>query len=208
MVTDFDPYWKWLGIPPEEQPPDHYQLLGIQRFEEDEDVIENAAVRQMAHVRTFQGGEYAELSQQLLNELSAVRVCLLNEDQKQAYDTQLEMHLPIEPLVQTEVPMATPVPAPVSAPPAQQVAPAAPQVGSMPANRTRRRSRRRRQQRSARESQLAWTLVLVSIITLLIAVALGVFLFRRGESNDEDKQALIQSLSIDNTGEKWHPNEF
>ena len=24
-----DPYHVWLGIPPEEQPPNHYRLLGI-----------------------------------------------------------------------------------------------------------------------------------------------------------------------------------
>ena len=56
---ELDPYWKWLGIPPDQQPPDHYALLGIARFETDEDVIENAAVRQMNHVRSFQGGQHA-----------------------------------------------------------------------------------------------------------------------------------------------------
>ena len=30
MAANFDPYYKWLGIPPEEQPPNHYRLLGIQ----------------------------------------------------------------------------------------------------------------------------------------------------------------------------------
>ena len=33
----FDPYHKWLGILPEEQPPNHYRLLGIVDFESDED---------------------------------------------------------------------------------------------------------------------------------------------------------------------------
>ena len=50
----FDPYRKWLGIPPAEQPPDHYRLLGIGRFEDDPDTISNAADRQMTHLRTFQ----------------------------------------------------------------------------------------------------------------------------------------------------------
>ena len=27
----FDPYHKWLGIPPKQQPPDHYRLLGVER---------------------------------------------------------------------------------------------------------------------------------------------------------------------------------
>jgi hypothetical protein len=85
----FDPYRKWLGIPPEEQPPHHYRLLGIALFEDDPDVISNAADRQMAHVRTFQTGKRAALSQALLNELSAANVCLLNPQTKQQYDAQL-----------------------------------------------------------------------------------------------------------------------
>lgn len=41
----FDPYLKWLGIPPEHQPPNHYTLLGIPQFESDREVIQNAAYR-------------------------------------------------------------------------------------------------------------------------------------------------------------------
>lgn len=89
MEENFDPYRKWLGIPPEEQPPHHYRLLGIALFEDDPDVISNAADRQMAHVRTFQTGKRAALSQALLNELSAANVCLLNPQTKQQYDAQL-----------------------------------------------------------------------------------------------------------------------
>ena len=55
----FDPYYQWLGIPPEEQPPNHYRLLGIQLFEENREVIQNAADRQMVHLRSFQNGPRA-----------------------------------------------------------------------------------------------------------------------------------------------------
>jgi predicted RNA-binding Zn-ribbon protein involved in translation (DUF1610 family) len=89
MAGAFDAYHKWLGIPPEDQPPDHYRLLGIKRFEPDPDVISNAADQRMVHVRAFQTGEHAELSQQVLNELSAARVCLLNPERKLEYDQQL-----------------------------------------------------------------------------------------------------------------------
>lgn len=34
----FDPYHRWLGIPPKHQPADHYRLLGIDRFEDDPEV--------------------------------------------------------------------------------------------------------------------------------------------------------------------------
>jgi hypothetical protein len=40
-------------------------------------------------VRTFQVGKYSALSQRLLNELSAARVCLLDPAKKAAYDDQL-----------------------------------------------------------------------------------------------------------------------
>ena len=59
----FDPYHKWLGIPPSEQPANHYRLLGVCDFEDDADVIDSAADRQMAHVRSFQSGPLvAEIS--------------------------------------------------------------------------------------------------------------------------------------------------
>jgi len=87
--SSFDPYHVWLGIPPAEQPADHYRLLGIPRFEESQDVIESAADRQMAHVRSFQSGSRAKESQRLLNEIAAARVCLLNPQAKASYDASL-----------------------------------------------------------------------------------------------------------------------
>ena len=86
---DFDPYHEWLGIPPDEQPANHYRLLGLELFEEDRDVIESVSLEQIAHVRTFAIGSNSERSQSLLNELSAARVTLLNEKSKQVYDLRL-----------------------------------------------------------------------------------------------------------------------
>jgi hypothetical protein len=88
-AREFDVYHRWLGIPPEEQPPDHYRLLGIPRFETDVEVIRDAAARQMAHVRTYHLGEHAELSQKILNELGTAKACLLNPRKKAAYDAKL-----------------------------------------------------------------------------------------------------------------------
>jgi hypothetical protein len=45
MVEAFDPYYRWLGIPPSAQPPNHYCLLGLVDFEPDPDVIASAADR-------------------------------------------------------------------------------------------------------------------------------------------------------------------
>ena len=34
MPDDFDPYHLWLGIAPNEQPPNHYRLLAVEPFED------------------------------------------------------------------------------------------------------------------------------------------------------------------------------
>jgi hypothetical protein len=60
------PNHKWLGIPEDEQPPNHYRLLSVPQFEPDADVIEGAAERQTVYLRTFQTGPDAELAERLL----------------------------------------------------------------------------------------------------------------------------------------------
>ena len=93
MANQFNPYHKWLGIPPREQPADHYRLLGVARFEDDADVISLAADQRMQFLRSFQNGERAKLSQQLLNEVAAARVCLLDSDKKIAYDKKIQQQI-------------------------------------------------------------------------------------------------------------------
>ena len=85
----FDPYYRWLGIPPEDQPPDHYRLLGVPRFESNIDVILAAADRQAGYLRTIQTGNEAALAQMLLNRVTAARMCLLNTHRKAIYDSHL-----------------------------------------------------------------------------------------------------------------------
>lgn len=92
-MTGFDPYYKWLGIAPKDQPPHYYRLLAIDVFESDADVIAGAADRQMAYVRQCAGGEHADASQQLLSELAQARLCLLNGEKKQRYDAKLRAQL-------------------------------------------------------------------------------------------------------------------
>jgi hypothetical protein len=89
MSASFDPYLKWLGIPPEEQPPSFYRLLGIKEYTDDCEVIQNAADRQMAHLRSFQMGDKAKLSQRLLNEIAAAKICLLDDKRRAKYDIEL-----------------------------------------------------------------------------------------------------------------------
>lgn len=115
----FDPYYQWLGIPPQEQPPNHYRLLGLVLLEANPDVISAAADRQMTHLRAMQSGPHAAQSQKLLNEVAAARVCLLTPTQKTAYDQallaayqQVAMAGPLVPARST--PEAAPVDSPAS----------------------------------------------------------------------------------------------
>ncbi|HEY4760127.1 MAG TPA: hypothetical protein VIH42_06065 [Thermoguttaceae bacterium] len=93
MSEAFDPYHRWLGIPPKDQPPHHYRLLGIDLFEDDTEVIRDAAERQMAHVRNYQLGQHSAISQKILNELAAAKACLLARDKKAAYDAAIKEKL-------------------------------------------------------------------------------------------------------------------
>ena len=88
-MADFDPYHKWLGIAPKDQPPHHYRLLGIDLFESDLDVIDIAANKQMAYLQSCAIGAKLVFSQRLLNEIAAARLCLLNAKEKAAYDAKL-----------------------------------------------------------------------------------------------------------------------
>lgn len=89
MADTFDPYYTWMAIPPAEQPPDLYRLVGVSKFEENLDVISYAIDQRMTHIRTFQVGKHAQHSQRLLNELSSARGTLLDPDKKAAYDQKL-----------------------------------------------------------------------------------------------------------------------
>ena len=93
MADTFDPYYVWLGIPPQERPANFYRLLAIQLLESDPDVIDNAADQRTAHLRTFQSGKHGKEAEKLLNEVSAARVCLLDPKKKAAYDQQIKASL-------------------------------------------------------------------------------------------------------------------
>ncbi|MFA6046815.1 MAG: prenyltransferase/squalene oxidase repeat-containing protein, partial [Phycisphaerales bacterium] len=93
MSEKLDAYYKWLGIPPEEQPPNYYRLLGIKLFESDREVIDTAVARQSAHLRTYQLGKHLALSQQLLTEVHVAKSCLIDPKKKARYDAELREKL-------------------------------------------------------------------------------------------------------------------
>jgi len=117
MSEPFDPYYTWLAIPPEEQPPDFYRLLGVPRFESNPEVIQHASDQRMGHLRGFQTSRHSALSQKLLNEIAAARLCLLNARRKAAYDARLRKRL--AEAAGAEPPPPEPIPAtpPLAAPP-------------------------------------------------------------------------------------------
>ena len=60
MSAGFDPYLTWLSIHPEQQPPDRYRLLDLNRFESKPDVIENAMDGRLQFLAAFANGEHGE----------------------------------------------------------------------------------------------------------------------------------------------------
>ncbi|MEX2187312.1 MAG: hypothetical protein WD875_10975 [Pirellulales bacterium] len=91
--NSFDPLAEWLGIPPAEQPPHHYRLLGLKLFEDRAEKIEQAADERMAAVRKHQNGPRAAATQQVLNRLAAAKQCLLNPATRDAYDAAIHGQL-------------------------------------------------------------------------------------------------------------------
>lgn len=89
----FDAYHKWFGIPPEEQPPHYYALLGLTIFESDREAIRNAADQKLLYVRSFEQGEHAAVSRKLLNEVVSAKRCLLDATKKREYDRGLDKEL-------------------------------------------------------------------------------------------------------------------
>ena len=83
-MVSFDPYLNWLGIPPHDQPPNFYRLLGVVLFESNPEAIQQAADRQSLRVGAYQAGPHAELCQQLLGEISIMALFYLTDPQRES----------------------------------------------------------------------------------------------------------------------------
>ena len=101
--TPFDPYYKWLGIPPAEQPANFYRLLSLDVFENDPEIIANAIDRQIAFLQLQKNGAHAADADRLLKEVEQARLTLLNVQKRAVYDRQLKQELLKE---QTQSPAA------------------------------------------------------------------------------------------------------
>jgi hypothetical protein len=91
--TELNVYRDWLGIPdaelPAEGPPDHYALLRLVRFEDDEEKIRAHQKKLNAHVRTYASGPFSVQSQHLMNEITKAMLCLTDPERKRDYDEDL-----------------------------------------------------------------------------------------------------------------------
>lgn len=182
MAEEFDPYRMWLGIPPHEQPPNLYRLLGIGVFESDQDVIAGAADRQMGYVRTFQTGRYSAISQRILNELASARLTLLDPGRRAEYDIQLHKQLASAlkpPMVSSPRPPAAPPPprtqaVPTILPKVGNGTETVPQLGlSGRSSRAKSSVLAARRKRSNRNLLVVIVLALALVVLVAVIVALN-----------------------------------
>ena len=88
-MAEFDPYYELLGIPASERPLTKYRLLGISKFEDNPQVISRAAEARTMFLRSMQMGEHVKVITQLLNEVSAARITLLDPNSRKKYNLSL-----------------------------------------------------------------------------------------------------------------------
>lgn len=95
MATDakFDPYYKWLGISPKDRPLTYYRLLGLERFESDEELIGTAVARQRASLAALVSEEYAGVAAKLLKQIESAGEVLRDPRRRAAYDAKLKVQL-------------------------------------------------------------------------------------------------------------------
>lgn len=89
----FDSYHKWLGIPPEQQPPHYYQLLGISVNEQDTEVIQAAAQRQRASIEDHLHGAHHREASQLIYEIDEAELTLLSPELREDYNKRVKLVL-------------------------------------------------------------------------------------------------------------------
>ena len=84
-----DVYREWLKIQTADRPPDHYTLLGLNRFEDDRAAIQKTYRQRGTHVRKYATGKFSAESQDLLDELARAMLTLTDPARKSEYDRKL-----------------------------------------------------------------------------------------------------------------------
>ncbi|MBM80272.1 MAG: hypothetical protein CMJ78_06715 [Planctomycetaceae bacterium] len=190
-MSDFDAYHKWLGIPPSQQPPTHYRLLGVDLFESDAEVIDVAANQRMSYLQDVAAGLHVELSQKLLNEISSARRCLLNADEKAAYDEKLRAEIDAA----SEASDAAPSPFDFSESP--ELTPEPKATRKKPAKSDDSEDSESEEEAKPKGLPVVWIGTgVVSVISIIIAI----FMLLTGPSEDPDDGLAILQV-------KWNVNE-
>ncbi len=176
----FDPYDDWLGIPREDQPPNHYRLLDLREFESSTAAIDEAAKLRAAYLHQLAGGPNREAVQKLLNEVARARRTLMDDRARREYDEQLR----------------NPVDIAAAAPAFEIETGATPRAGKAPP------SRRPRGRRPKRKSWINdWRVHGASIsILLLAAITAVVYTHMR----DTTKQA-VRPMALQTSGRSYSP---
>ncbi|MBI1916266.1 MAG: hypothetical protein HYS12_16275 [Planctomycetes bacterium] len=78
----------WLGVPPDQWPPDHYTLLGLRPGESSVERIEQQIQQLLERVRRYQLTN-PEAATEAMNRLAQAFVCLTDAQAKRAYDCLL-----------------------------------------------------------------------------------------------------------------------
>ncbi len=118
--NEFNFYQLWLGIECHSRP-DHYQLLGIKRFEADEQKIREAFDLRRNQLRYVSPGEHEPQWRKLADEIIAAKRCLLTPASRLAYDEHLRfVHRHDQPktIVDEELTFADELPPASALPPA------------------------------------------------------------------------------------------
>ncbi len=90
MAVEFDAYQELLGIPPERHPPNYYDLVGVELFESEADVIAESADQQVAKLKDCAAAVSDEaIVDRLLERIETARACLLDQTKKRPYDEKL-----------------------------------------------------------------------------------------------------------------------
>lgn len=175
MNTVVDPYHEWLAIPPQEQPPNHYRLLGVPLFTDDPHVIAHAAHQRFTDIRSKQSDEHALLSQRIFDEIVAAEACLLNPETKAAYDANMRSQFPVvQQRSQAYVPLYLPLGKQrrQTLPPLPPIATPLPPVAPPVQDATRQSQRRTTWNYIDKRRGSPWK-VAIGLAGLLVVVAIG-----------------------------------
>ncbi len=186
-------YQLMLGLPADVTAPDHYQLLGLERFAEGNEAIRAAAADQNGKLLSWQNSKYYKEAGRLMLELAKARGVLLNPEQKLAYDEELggfdepvillEEAADEEPIVLTAV---AEEPRPVAARPRRPRRPAA------------RREMRRRAARAFR-FPAQWSVIVGSVLSVL---GIGALAWSAWNGRERAPSAVPLSVNGENVSGK------